>query len=155
MSVWNTVRYILRMIRLGLVAIVGAAMSIGTSAGQQPVVTSTSAGDSLKTFLRTCLNPGRLGPDTTTRITVVSVKAEGEAAEGASGLCFRAGVVWERWLHPADLGACQFLVQSVGKASHRAASRSPSVLREGSLPETRSARRGRRHSAGIGGRNLL
>ena len=63
-------------------ALLGVAMPIGASFGQQVDASLNNPSDALKVFLRGYLNPG--GEDLikeTTQITVVSVKTEGDAGE--------------------------------------------------------------------------
>jgi len=69
------------MVRLALAALLGLAIATGKSGGQQPVASSTIAAHSLRSFLRTYLSSGPVGPDITTRISVVSVKAKDMTTE--------------------------------------------------------------------------
>ena len=67
-----------------VMAVLGVAMPIGASFGQQGDAASNSPTEALKAFLRSYLNPGpvRLGPldlEETAQITVVSVKTEYKA----------------------------------------------------------------------------
>jgi hypothetical protein len=69
-----------------VMAVLGVAMPIGASFGQQGDAASNSPTEALKAFLRSYLNPGpvRLGPldlEETAQITVVSVKTEDKAGE--------------------------------------------------------------------------
>jgi hypothetical protein len=56
-------------------------MPIGASVGQQDIAAPTGPSEPLKEFLRSYLNPGQVAADETTRITAVSVKTKGKAAE--------------------------------------------------------------------------
>jgi hypothetical protein len=87
--------------RLLAVALLVAAVPIGVLRGQQSTIASSSQDESLKEFLRNYLNPGRLVPDKTTRITAVSVKTKTEAA---------VEVLYVSGQHWCGSGGCTLLI---------------------------------------------
>jgi hypothetical protein len=64
-----------------MMAVLGVAMPIGASFGQQGDAASNNPSEALKEFLRSYLNPGPGDHKETIRITVVSVKTEDKAGE--------------------------------------------------------------------------
>jgi hypothetical protein len=86
-------------------------MPVGASVGQQGTAASAGPGDPLKEFLRSYLNPGRDAADKTTRITVVSVKTKGKAAN--EQVVYVSG---ERW---CGSGGCTLLILEPNDSSFR------------------------------------
>ena len=63
------------------IALLGVAMPIGASFGQEGDAASNNPSEALKEFLRSHLNPGPDDHKETIRITVISVKTEDKAGE--------------------------------------------------------------------------
>jgi hypothetical protein len=64
-----------------VMAVLGVAIPVGVSYGQQGDASSNNPSEALKAFLRSYLNPGLDDHKETIRITVVSVKTEDKAGE--------------------------------------------------------------------------
>jgi hypothetical protein len=75
-----------------MMAVLGVAMPIGASFGQQGDAASNSPSEALKAFLRSYLNLGPSTPVKTMRITVVSVKTEDKAGE--EEIVYISGLGW-------------------------------------------------------------
>jgi hypothetical protein len=95
-----------------MMAVLGVAIPVGVSFGQQGDASSNRPSEALKAFIRNYLNLGPGVPQETMRITVVSVKTEADAGE--EEIVYISGQGW-----CGVTGGCTMLIVEPFQASFK------------------------------------